>query len=570
MAIFSKKIIWLFTITSLLCLVLYSVLFINWRHPAESSVFLFRNGLPELLAFSQLDIAINYDAIYNQLIFDRWLFPEPLSSLSEEQLHPRSTTIIFDQISPIGFPGVVVLIAMLLRPLLIIFGSHSLNLLVVGFIPLIAVLTPWLLYAVLTPFFRWRIALFSALLLYVMPLWWYYANWPAQHHTLLIFFIVSFLYCSLQSARRHVATPWRVVFSLFAGISFALAIYMRPVEMWWLMGILLAMIIQQRKHIYFLHQLFPFLVGAILIAIAFFYTQSIFYGHALSSGYVIPQANGSGGSIVVERVMASPLIRALWPYGLNIVNIVTNAYHYLFRLVFPWAIFAGIGIVVTLKNRERLSFHRSAVYTWYFLGASLWLLLYYGSSSFFDSLMGHIPTVGTSYTRYFLPIYVFALPLVVRGIVTLRQFFPVQQRFIVTIVSFILLLVHSYHVVFTGPDGLSMLQKNIQQFYTERNNVLLHTPLDAIIVTDRSDKYIFPYRRVIVTAADEEQKALRAITMLLSKGYPLFWYTYVPEQSGLVTDWQARLVPLGLTLSAPVWSDFSMELRRIEKIPEVR
>ncbi len=561
-----KPVFFLFFFLSIFWFFVYSNLFAAWSTGTQSSIFRFREGLPEVLPFSQLDVAINYSMVYNRVLFGEYLFDEPLSSSTLNQIHPRSTTIIFNQISPVGFPGIIVLMSVVLLPLMWLFGSYSVNLFLVGIIPLIAVLTPVVLYRVLVPIFQKRIALISAVLLYCMPLWWYYAAWPVQHHSLLIFCIVLFLYLAQRSIGNHIT--WNHIAAAWgSGIAFALAIYLRPVELLWLIPLVVVLYIHKRNKLSVVYHLYPFAIGAGMIAVLFFYTQMLFYGHPLATGYVIPQTTGVGGTVFGTDQPEGLLVRVLLPYGFNIMNLLYNAYHYLFVFVWPWTVLSFLGLGVIYRNRQRRSFQGQKQYAWYVLAVSLWLLFYYGSSAFIDNLSGQVATIGTSYTRYFLPIYVAALPLAVRGGISLILSLRSGYRIWGAIALAGLLIGHGYQVVYRGNDGIHALEQRLAQFYEERTQVLAHTQPTAIIVTKTADKYIFPYRRVMVTAEDEPERFFPALMSVEEQGYPLFWYYHVPtDETAMIGSWNERLAPYQFRLSEPVWQGYSMQLRRIEKI----
>ncbi len=527
----------------------------------------FRNGMPEILPLSQPDIAINYAFIYNQVLLGNTLFTDPLSEQTQQQLHPRSTTVIYNQISPIGFPGIIVLLSILIKPLVLAFGEFSFNLFMVTITPLIAVITPILFYAVLKTFFPKRIALVASVLLYVMPLWWYYAAWPAQHHTWVIASIISALFFA-KNAQKKSAGEWRYFYSFLSGISYALAIFLRPTEALWLIPVLIVFVYTKKKKIHWKYHILPFCCAAILMAIAFFITQVHYYGHALGSGYVIPQSTGAGGSIVASALFDSPVISLIAPFGIHPLAIIKNTYQYLVTLVFPWTILTIIGIYYTIIIKNPRATKRSRTYLFFVASISTFLLIYYGSATFFDTPLGDVPTIGTSFTRYFLFIYVFSLPFVARALFSLIQFFKKPVRLPVLGCMIMVLGIHGYITTYKHVDGLEMLKGNIAQFYNERDQVLTNTWPNSVIITDSADKYLFPYRRVITTASYEREKSQSAISTLLDQGIPVYWYNHVSSgKTDVEQEINKQFTNAPFHITESMWAGYDMQLRRIEKKP---
>ena len=76
--------------------------------------------------------------------------------------------------------------------------------------------------------------------------------------------------------------------------------------------------------------------------------------------------------------------------------------------------------------------------------------------------------------------------------------------------------------VFSGEDeGIFYVKNNLLRYNNIRSQVLNLTPKNSIIITERSDKIFFPYRRIIVWNRGERfDEGLRN----LSKFAPLYYY----------------------------------------------
>ena len=158
---------------------------------------------PSQLIFNQPDEAVNYFFIKQLVLENRFSFPESLSDVALSQVHPRSTTVINGGIAPIGFPGFIVLLSLILKILTLVSGAAGFNVLAVTITPLIGVIAPFFFYGFLRRFFDRRLAWLSAALMFFLPPWWYYASRPFQHNVLFVFFVILTLYLSAW----HIRSP---------------------------------------------------------------------------------------------------------------------------------------------------------------------------------------------------------------------------------------------------------------------------------------------------------------------------------------------------------------------------
>jgi len=99
---------------------LFVYLFLYWDvfrmgfNPAAARLPM-RQGEPPQLIFNQPDESVNYFFIKQLVLENRFSFPESFSDLALSQVHPRSTTVINGGIVPIGFPGFIVLLSLILK-----------------------------------------------------------------------------------------------------------------------------------------------------------------------------------------------------------------------------------------------------------------------------------------------------------------------------------------------------------------------------------------------------------------------------------------------------------------------
>ena len=253
-----------------------------------------------------------------------------------------------------------------------------------------------------------------------------------------------------------------------------------------------------------------------------------------------------------------------------------TAYQYVFRLFPAWFMVALVGLMLSPLgvmaklplSGSRQDFSalicrdvrqlRVRFYTLGFALLGVYLLAFYGSWSFSDNLAG-LASVGSSQTRYFLPLYVLALPFGALVIDGLRRLATVGKLAAALIAAALLLT--SAKSVFVSFEGLIMVRGNVETYYDWRGRIIESTEPDAVLVTHYADKYLFPVRKVIPDwKTDEELGALQALVL---SGEPLYWYDLAVTAEA-ETRLRSAFSGYGLRLSAPVAGWDSLELRRIE------
>lgn len=502
---------------------------------------------PKYLILNQPDESVNYFFIRELALNNRFGLSEPLTGITASQVHPRSTTVVNGAIVPIGFPGVIVIFGFLARALVWVFGVGSFNLLAAGLTPFLAAVTPLFFYGFLRRVWDARAAWLSALLLFFLPPWWYYASRPFQHNTLLVFLVVAGLYFYIIS----LAKSNKIRFSFLSGLCFGLAVFVRPSEIVWLSVLGIYGLVMARKA-WSWREYFSCGVGLALTAILFFATQTAFYGSALASGYVRPAIDGAGG-IITDGPQGIGLIKAVFlPFGLHFSAIARNFYAYFFKLFGVWSLLALAGVFLLIKFKK--NFYYLSIY----IIGSIYLLIFYGSWQFFDNLLRE-PSIGTSYVRYFLLIYVFGLPFLSFFLLWLWQKKHIFK--IVAVIFFLALTINSLGSVFAPLEGLSSVKATVAKYGEWQEKIYSLTENNAVIITRYADKYLFPGRQVIPGWELIEQK--NAIILLAQKGAPIYLYDLkLIEKEEKI--WQEFLSNTNLKLSSQLVGWENLELRKIK------
>ena len=155
-------------------------------------------------------------------------------------------------------------------------------------------------------------------------------------------------------------------------------------------------------------------------------------------------------------------------------------------------------------------------------------------------------TIGNSYTRYWLPMYLMAIPLVALaielGLKALFFFFRKHNshRTLVsggaTVIVFLIALSSFNFLLFGSEEGLINLYYNTREDKRIGELVFKLTPDDAIIMTQYHDKVLFPERRIIMGKMDEAQYYPYLDKLLKHYSVYYFNFSYTPEAVAYLND----------------------------------
>jgi 4-amino-4-deoxy-L-arabinose transferase-like glycosyltransferase len=527
------------------------------------------NSSDRYLIFNQPDESVNYLFIRNFVEKGSVTFYERLSVSGLSTVHPRSTTVVSGMVAPIGFPGIIIIFGFILKFVTLILGMNQFNFVVVSLTPLFAVFTAFGFYLLVSRVFDRGVGVLSTILLLINPAWWYYASRPMQHHTMMIFFLVFALYTwvrlyKYESVQGLSAFYWALLWGL--------AVYMRPSEIVWLGSLFIFSAYTLRAVLGRREWWYAFL-GLFIAVTLFFGTQDAVYGSIFASGYVKPGVGGTPG-MILSGPQGIPILRAIiLPFGFDLKSILINTYYYIVRIFYPWMIVTAVSamtFVWVYISRDKKKFVSRAerplheAYIMAYLIVSSYILIYYGSWSFFDNLSA-LPSIGSSHVRYFLPIYVFVLPLVAWFLRYLYRCSTWGRVASVMVFSFI--FVSSVRAVFLPFEGLVAIRDNVRGYYEWQDRVFANTPENAILVTRYADKYIYPHRRVIPGLEGEEfdLRARAIVNMIDIEQRQVYWYDLVRESIDM-DELNSQLDKYDLHIGEAVAEWGGLELRAIELI----
>ncbi|MCX6779467.1 MAG: hypothetical protein NTU97_04575, partial [Candidatus Magasanikbacteria bacterium] len=349
----------------------------------------------------------------------------------------------------------------------------------------------------------------------------------------------------------------------FSGFFWALALYVRPSEFWWMLALGIFGLVQVKK-VWNKKEFIAVICGVLLVGVGFFATQYAFYGNIFGSGYVIPQSSGEAGVVFSGPQGINFWQAIILPFGFHPLTAIKTFVKYFFVLFRPWLWLSFAGFSLLFFNRfkskqtgEEVGVNNfKYVAVWFLL--SLYILIFYGSWEFFDNL-AMTPSIGTSYVRYFLPIYVFSLPLAAYFLVKLWFLNKVVSKFLVILLA-LLLLGASFGEVYLKLDGLQQVKINVKQYQEWQEKIYQLTEPESVIVTRYADKYLFPGRKVISGWQNDEQ--VTAIINLVKDGDHVYFYDLKLDPA-TEDSFRQKLLLGGVDLKEVVASWDDLELRKI-------
>lgn len=436
---------------------------------------------------------------------------EPLNLIAKNQVHPRSFNVRPDgSLVPGSFLGLILLFGSIAK----IFSSNILFYIT----PIFSILAVLGFYGIIKRIFGEKIALISAALMLVNPAWWYYSVTPMLPNVTFVSLIIMSIYFLIKDNK------YRLVHFLAAAVLAGLAVSIRPSEIIWISFLFLATFIYIREKLKFTRILFFLILAAIVICPTLFWQQAL-YGSFLSSGYdQLDQVSPT--SCQICQITGSLFL----PFGFHPRLIAVNFWtHYLSRL---WwlSLIAALGVVAffTQKSRPRVEiFGYIAVSLFIFF----WLVVYYGSWQFDDLLTVHLNTLGLSYVRYWLPLYLLSLPFMAIGLLWLSSMFKNRvQNFVIVILLCALIYPSADLVLRSKPDSILPVRSRIKAYREISYQINQLTEEDSVIVTVRKDKLFFPDRKVIHTFdALSLNKEILDILVDLTPITPVYYYALGPE-----------------------------------------
>jgi len=229
-----------------------------------------------------------------------------------------------------------------------------------------------------------------------------------------------------------------------------------------------------------------------------------------------------------------------------------NMFYWLF-----WLAASGMLIFIFRLNSWRRR-HFAFLASW--LTASLILIYYYGSWGFSDNPDPQSFTIGNSYTRYWLPIYLSALPFASLAIIKLTDLFKSRLAAIISRIAIILFIffMSLNYILIGSEEGLLPTAKRQIIAQDEFNKIINLTEYNSVIISRYHDKLLFPERKVIVGLFDDPNMINEYSK--LAKLLPVYYYNFNYQKKDLAYLNNSKLKNYGLRLDtvANIYQNFSL------------
>lgn len=460
-----------------------------------------------------------------------WDF-DALNLVLDGAIHPRSVNVVDDMLVPGGFIGLPVIYGVLTK----VVGAWSLPF----WTPLLAAAVAIFFGLTIRKFFGRRTGTIATLLLMANPVWWYGASRTLYPNTLFAALVIGCAWFMLAAPiapifrERPRAFAWLGLSeqstAAFAGLLFGLALAVRPVEAYWLAPSAAILVIFGWRGLT-KSRLAVFAAAAFLALLPFLWLNRSLYGHWLNTGY--GSAFSGASPVEMPGGWGARILGPVGPYLFPLGFAPRDALKALlsFGLGFFWWWTALVGAALAALAVTARSFavrHKpwprpAVVYAVVFAVMALWLVPAYGSYRPDDTSVAGAVTIGSSYFRYWLPLFVLSvLPVAWLIDRLLARQTGRWGRVAVVAAAFVVIVIPAKIAVFLSPaEGLLAVRQTLIRNDREISRVLELTEPDSVIICDQADKQLFPERRVITPLrSDATWKALAKI----STGVKVYYY----------------------------------------------
>ncbi|MFA6533767.1 MAG: hypothetical protein WCT37_01195 [Patescibacteria group bacterium] len=497
--------------------------------------------------FNSPDETANYFWLSRVAIGQELQVKELFSAAAGSAIHLRSDNInAAGNIVPGGFLGLILLYGYIAK----IFGLWLFKFLT----PFFAVLGGWCFYGLVKKVFDRRTALISLILLFVNPAWWYYASRGLLPNVLFVSLLLIGAWTTLGNYELRITNyELKTVKYLIGGLFVGLALMVRTSEIIWVSGVAVILIIAYWRKVNWFGLVWFVLAGAAVFIPVLFLNQSL-YGSYFSFGY---SQLGGGVASIVAVSRWQEISSLILPFGFHPRAVSINFWHYYIVMMWwylipvtaglIWFFIAAVRSLVTQRFKGlTVQQFNQWVYFFIFVFVGVWLKIYYGSWLVKDNISGHY-TIGVSYLRYWLPAIVLDLPLIAWLISkALDQWSEKKERIVVGVIILSLMAGLSARLVLTSEEGLFSVRDNLVKYERINQAARDRLELNAVIISDRSDKVFYPEFRVATFLGDFSTFEKLGKTL---RWIPVYYYSHnqlTPANWQYLND---HLKPLGLELN---------------------
>lgn len=396
-------------------------------------------------------------------------------------LAPRSTRVIDNKVIPVGFLGLIFL-----------YGLVS-AVLFMNIIPYLTVIIAGLalmaMFEIVSEYSSRKEGLWALILLALHPGFWYYTNESLMPNVL---FVSLCIFTALFALRAY--STARAMYFVLAGFTLALSLFVRLSEGLWLVPIVFFLLIFFKGKVSWKKVALGAVTFCTVLLVAVIFQYSILsFNVSVPVGYALPTTAGTHVSSFLTRIAL--------PFGFHprlILNYVTE---YGMLMFWPYTVLAFAGAILLYGRPKKIS-RAWLLYGGVFMFMGTILALVYGSYQVFDYPDPLAVVISSSHVRYFLPIFVAAIPFAARCVMILTERLRSQ---IIGLCLIAFLLAFNFFIAFSHADvGIIAKARTLRSYDSLAGYIRDHIPESAIVITDKSDKYIWPSRIVMRTPRDEK------------------------------------------------------------------
>jgi hypothetical protein len=448
----------------LLVIILLLFVFVSWLALPEQK-------LAQYPTFNSPDETANYLFSQRWSKFGQFKYNDVYASASQGYILPRSLQWNFYSVVPVGFVGLPLIFGFIAQ----IIGSQW----IIFLTPVFMSVSLLFLYLALTKTNKQTFAWLTIIFICLQPAWLYSAARPLMTTGLFASFVImSFAWFLLATKYQ------RAVFYALSGLFLGASLLVRLSEGAWLLPLGVLLLIVYWKKIYW-----PGIILAIVCLLPPLFLHAIYnyhhFGSALQFGY----------NHVLANFSSSFLKTAIFPFGVNLSVAWQHWLDYSLRLFPVWSVSALIALFIYILYLLKDKKWSRLFYLIIALLIVAYLIVYYGSWTFYDNPDPMAITIGNSYVRYFLPITLLSAPLLSFALTKIKSNY---LFFIAVVVTVCILGQQTYQAVWQGPgEGIIQLKQTIGNYQLLREQIISKTPSKSIIITNRMDKVAFPLRRVV-------------------------------------------------------------------------
>ncbi|PLX27838.1 hypothetical protein C0583_01210 [Candidatus Parcubacteria bacterium] len=559
---------------------------------------------PDFVKWLSPDETANY--IFAKLFAQtgKLILEESYNVIADDIMRPRSFRSDNGEIKPVSFLGIILIYGSIAK----IFSYKIIPYLT----PLLASIGIFYFYLFVSKIFGKNIAFISAILLSFFPPLVYYTARSMFHNVLFTMLsLVSLFYLYLVAEKHKPIKRIKnlysnkffesYIYAVLAGIFFGLAAITRTSELLWLLPMVVVLYIFNVKKVGFIKPVI-FLIFVFVAMTPMFYFNHKLYGSYYFGGY--PEMNESistlakSGSelISIESVGNFERLKSIlktikntifhFGYDYEQSKLMFGKY---FKEMFSYLYWgAVIGFVLFLFAYKKIKY-KHLVYIIFYSFISFILVSYYGSWEFFDNPDKAAVTIGNSYTRYWLPVYMGAIPFlavlivkfsnIINLILKVRvieededgdndqeqvSLFSESRKTVYSknalrfIIVSVFAVYFAHFVLYGSEEGLIVTAKNAKAMESEWSKVLELTEENSVIVTRYHDKLFFPERKVVVGLFNDIEMNDRYA--VLANELPIYYYNFSFRDVDLEYLNERRLAEsgLGIELVAEINDKFSL------------